>query len=213
MDTAVQNAIVAIRLPDAAAQPWFELICDTYGRLTGPEEHNWDDFVRLLTERAMAASVDHGLVDQFVRRMADIDSAPIDTIGQLVEYGSQLPLLHQELTADAMPAGGYDESAWQGFLGEHGVRWNGEDAAWQQFRTWFLYEAGQRNLTEPATGFITYVESMSDKAAAFAQYGVHIAGHAPHDQAPDVSAFPETKHGDSGEWVTYLDAMLTSNGF
>lgn len=211
MDTAVQNAIVAIRLPEAVVQPWFELICDTYGRLTG-EERDWDDFVRLLTERAMAASVDNGLVDQFVRRMADIDSAPIDTVGHLVEYGSQLPLLHQELTADTTHGGGYDESAWQGFLAEHGVRWNGEDTAWPEFRTWFLYEAGQRNLTEPATGFITYVEGVSDKAAAFAQYGVHIATRA-HDPAPDVSAFPETKPGDSGEWVTYLDAMLTSNGF
>lgn len=28
-----------------------------------------------------------------------------------------------------------------------------------------------------------------------------------------ASTFPSVKEGDSGEWVEYLDAMLTSKGF
>jgi hypothetical protein len=39
---------------------------------------------------------------------------------------------------------------------------------------------------------------------------------APADgtaDASDVSAYPELREGDSGEWVEYLDTMLRSKGF
>jgi hypothetical protein len=35
----------------------------------------------------------------------------------------------------------------------------------------------------------------------------------PEEQAADVSAYPELREGDSGEWVEYLDTMLRSKGF
>lgn len=131
---------------------------------------------------------------------------------------------------------GYDPDAWSTFLAENGPRWNGDDAAWDQFRTWFVYQADQQGLADPANGFLTYVEGQPDKIAAFAAYGVTIAAPAhagdtatsdtatsdtatsdtatsDASQAPDTSTFPETRPGDSGEWVAYLDAMLTSNGF
>ena len=118
---------------------------------------------------------------------------------------------------------GYDEDAWQAFLTANGPRWNGEDTAWQQFRDWFAYEAGQQGLADPANGFLAFVEGRQDRIAAFAAYGVTIespanAGKGAGDQqsqdsAMDVSTYPEMKLGDSGDWVDYLDAMLTSNGF
>jgi hypothetical protein len=49
--------------------------------------------------------------------------------------------------------------------------------------------------------------------------GGHVADaqqdqQSEHGQAQhDVSSFPEVKEGDSGEWVEYLDAMLSSHGF
>lgn len=33
------------------------------------------------------------------------------------------------------------------------------------------------------------------------------------EPTPDVSTFPQIQEGDTGEWVEYLDAMLTSKGF
>jgi peptidoglycan hydrolase-like protein with peptidoglycan-binding domain len=129
-------------------------------------------------------------------------------------------------SASASP--GYDQAAWTAFLNENGPRWNGDNTVWGQFRDWFAYVAGQQGLADPAEAFLTYVEGQPEKIAAFAAYGITIApatdtGNAGDDagagaaadpsQAPDVSTFPETRPGDSGEWVAYLDAMLTSNGF
>lgn len=72
------------------------------------------------------------------------------------------------------------------------------------------------DLTAPADGFISYVESQPDKIVAFAQYGVHL-GAAPNTAAArtgagttpatDVSTFPTIQEGDSGEWMEYLDTM------
>lgn len=126
-----------------------------------------------------------------------------------------------DTTSQEPASSGYDPAAWNAFLRENGRLWNGEEAAWDQFRTWFVYQAGQQGLADPANGFLAYVEGQPDKAAAFAAYGVTIAapaettGDASSDasQAPDTSAFPEMRLGDSGEWVDYLDAMLTSRGF
>lgn len=142
------------------------------------------------------------------------------------ELTSELPALYHQLAAQTSQEDAttqdqhdqYDESAWQAFLAEHGVRWDGAGASWEQFKRWFLYEAERRTLTVPANGFVTYVEGQADKASVFALYGISIttasADPAGEPQAnSDVSAFPEVKEGDSGEWVQYLDAMLTSQGF
>lgn len=115
----------------------------------------------------------------------------------------------------------YDPEAWNTFLAQNGPHWSGDDTTWEHFRTWFADQAGRQGLADPAAGFLTYVESQQDKTAAFAAYGVTIAtSTSPGDgagsqplQTPDPSTFPETKPGDTGEWVAYLDAMLTSNGY
>lgn len=231
MDSAVQNAITAVSLADdSTVQRWFDTVCATYQAL---DQRDWDSFTSALTDRASSAGVDPQTVEQFVQQMSSIDSAPLDTIGRLVDLGNELPTLYQRLTVpttsqqddQTATSTGYDEGAWQSFLGQNGPYWNGDDTAWDQFRTWFVYQADQQQLTDPANGFISYVESQQDKASAFAQYGIQIttstmnpsdAGSNSADAAqrtPDTSTFPEMKLGDSGEWVDYLDSMLRSNGF
>jgi hypothetical protein len=254
MDTAVQNAITAVSLQDdATAQRWFDTVCATYQAL---DQRDWDHFTPELTNQAASANIDSRTVDQFVRYLSDNDSSPLDTVGQLVDLGTELPALYQRLTAtpttqqasqptqdaqstqdsqstsstqadQAAASTGYDEGAWHSFLSQNGPFWNGDDAAWGQFRTWFQYQADQQGLTDPATGFLSFVEGQQDKRSAFEQYGVHIAAPATNAtsantsagsgtaaaQTPDASTFPVTKPGDSGDWVDYLDAMLKSNGF
>lgn len=232
MDSAVQNAITAVSLADdTTAQRWFDTVCATYQAL---DQRDWDSFSSALTSQASSAGVDPQTVEQFVQQMSSTDSAPLDTIGSLVDLGSQLPTLYQQLTAPttsqrdqsaqdshAATSTGYDQSAWQSFLSQNGPYWNGDDTAWEQFRSWFRYQADQQQLTDPAAGFLSYVESQQDKTSAFAQYGIQImnssdtgsTGAGAAQQTPDTSTFPETKLGDSGEWVDYLDTMLRSNGF
>jgi hypothetical protein len=230
MDTAVYRAITSVRLDDDLTQQrWFEVLCQTYDQLTQSDQLDWDHFRPALVDGASSAGVSTQIVEQFVDFVASEDPAPIETIRQMRDQSTDLPALYRQLASEAATgdgttagdgaaaSGGYDEPAWNAFLAENGARWNGEEASWEQFRTWFLYEADQRGLAEPAGGFIAYVESQSDKAAVFAQYGVQLTtatAQADNQQATaDVSSFPELKHGDSGEWVEYLDTMLTSNGF
>lgn len=243
MDVAVNAAISAVHIDDdTTLERWFECIRATYEQQhAGSDRPDWSQFCTKLTEGAMSAGVDSHVVEQFVEHMNANDMTPIETIGQMAEVATELPALYRELAADTArgstdepaqePARGgenaadaYDESAWNAFLSEHGVRWDGTDASWEQFKAWFLYEAEQRAVKAPGTGFITYAEGQSDKVAVFAQYGVTINRPAGSEgkqapagsegqQAPDAQSFPEVKPGDSGEWVEYLDAMLTSQGF
>jgi hypothetical protein len=175
MDTAVQNAITAVSLPDdTTAQRWFDALCATYQAL---DQRDWDHFTSELSNQASSAGVDARTVEQFVQQMTDNDSSPLDTIGQLVDLGNQLPALYQQFTAT--PAGqddqstqdgqgaastGLDEDAWHTFLGQNGPYWNGDDAVWDQFRTWFAYQAEQQGLTDPANGFLSYVESTASRS-------------------------------------------------
>lgn len=236
MDAALQNALSAVSLPDdAAAQRWFQVVCAAFQSL---DQRDWDDFTSELGRQAGDTGVDSQIVDQFTQAMSSNDPSPLDTIGQMSAYGDQLLGLYRQVMnpggqqgAQGSAASSADTDAWNAFLAENGPYWNGDEAAWDQFRTWFVYQAGQQGLTDPASGFIAYVEGQSDKVAAFAAYGVTIArptaGTADQSttsaaddasasqpaHTPDASTFPETKPGDSGDWVAYLDAMLTSNGF
>jgi hypothetical protein len=246
MDVSAQNAILAVQFADdGTAQSWFNALCDAYRNL---QDHDWDEFVSALRQGASMAGLDDGLTDQFVRYMNDA-SGPLDTVAELAELGDQLLAQYQALVAAAQStensaaqgdddsavqsadnstaAAGYDADAWSAFLAADGPQWNGDEAAWDQFRAWFLYQAGQQQLTDPATGFIAYVEGRTDKRAAFAEYGIQIGGGAnPSDspadnaaasaasgQGTDVSSYPETKVGDDGDWVAYLDTLLTNQGF
>ncbi|GAB3450567.1 hypothetical protein [Actinophytocola sediminis] len=214
MDAAVTAAISAVHLDDdATAQRWFEHVCATHHA----EPADWSAFRARLADEAPGAGVDSRLVERFVEYLSTNDSAPMDTIGRMAELATELPAHHRQLTAEAEPGetGGYDEAAWHRFLPEHAARWDGTDASWDQFHAWFAYEAEQQGLAAPANGFLTYVVGTADKVAAFAEYGVTIAtgGAAQDGQSPDVRSYPEVRHGDSGEWVDYLDGMLARHGF
>jgi hypothetical protein len=235
MDDAMRNAITAVRLDDETTRErWFETMCTTHAKLAEADDPDWEKFTSSLTEKALSAGISADTVEQFVRHMNDTDMAPLETIAKLRDRATELPALYREHAADTDDQDGtdnaagadeaYDESAWNAFLAEHGAYWNGDDSAWDQFTTWFHYQAEQNNLAKPARDFIGYVESQTDKVAVFAAYGISIpksgtgAGETAQDGAaaheePDLSQFPEVKHGDSGEWVDYLDAMLTRHGF
>jgi hypothetical protein len=228
MDEPVNAAITAVHLnDDLTAQRWFEHVCAVYQRESA--QADWSRFASALAEGAMAAGVDSHLVEQFVEFMNRHDPTPIETVGRMAELATELPALHRQLATakTAANAGSdqqrYDESTWYSFLAENAVRWDGTEPSWEHFKTWFVYEAHQRGVAAPATSFTAYVEGQPNKVAAFAEYGVTIAGAAattggaaPTAQAAgqhDVAAFPALTSGDSGEWVEYLDAMLTSHGF
>lgn len=73
----------------------------------------------------------------------------------------------------ASPAAGQpeDHEAWNSYLAQNGPRWDGTEAAWRQFRDWFLYDAAAHQVGGSAQGFIALAES-GDKRAVFADYGV-----------------------------------------
>jgi hypothetical protein len=223
MDTAVGAAISAVHIEDdVTAQRWFEFVCATYTQHAGSNQPDWSQFSATLAEGAMSAGIDSHLVEQFIEQMNANDVSPVETIGRMAELATELPAFYRRLTAGTPPGaeagseqdnGSYDEFAWHACLSEHASRWDGTEASWGQFKAWFLYEAEQRGVRVPATGFITYAEGQSDKATIFAEYGVGIATQKEDQHAPDVQAFPDVKHGDSGEWVEYLETMLTRHGF
>lgn len=80
----------------------------------------------------------------------------------------------------------YDEELWDSFLKEKAPYWNGAEDKWDEFRTWFLYEAGEQHLTVPANGFIGYVEAHAEgKVTAFGDYEIHIADHDEDEDGYD----------------------------
>ncbi|MGW5052585.1 hypothetical protein [Actinokineospora sp. NPDC004072] len=212
MDATVESAISAVHLDDEYAQErWFEFLRTT------AEQHqdgDWGQLSSALAEGAMAAGIDNHVVETFVEHMNNYDPAPAETM-QAIAFLSTVDLQESYRQLTATPAVG-DESAWYAFLAERGPYWDGTDAAWEPFKTWFLYEAEQNAVETYATTFIEYAESQGDKAAVFREYGVPIAVAGEQqttEDKQDVSTFPEMKPGDSGEWVEYLDRMLTSRGF
>jgi hypothetical protein len=222
MNDTVSLAIYAVHLDDDSVERWFELICRTYAGVVEAGHLDWRNFVSALTDGAMPAGVSSALVEQFADQMTANDRAPLETVGHMAELAAELPRHYREgamaaQSAAAVPAEHYDESAWHAFLVAHGARWDGAENSWHQFRAWFLYEAEQRGLAVPANQFIAYAESQQDKAGVFAEWQIPLAAaHATADDRPttvNADAFPETKHGDAGEWVEYLHTMLAHHGF
>jgi hypothetical protein len=287
MDSAVIEAITAVQLDDEGdRQRWFELMCGTYDELVATGALDWGRFTSSLTAGAMSAGLTGELVERFAEFMTAHDPSPLETVGHMHELRHVLSILYGQYVAVNVAAGAYDEKAWHGFLAEygahwngdeaswsefrtwflyhaaereladpgqafveyvesqsdkrvvfaeygvdatptgyddtvwnaflaeHGACWNGEDAAWEAFRTWFLYHAEQQKLGDPASGFITYAENQHDKRAVFAQYGISVPGVSaePPSTAVNLSTYPEVRQGDSGEWVHYLNELLTLNG-
>jgi hypothetical protein len=118
--------------------------------------------------------------------------------------------LWEALDAEARSAGydpdvRQDEPVESGQLSEDG-RWWWDGAEWKAVDTQEpTIEAGQ--LSEDGQ----WLWDGSEWRAA--DSGGEAAQQAQETPAIDVSEYPDVKEGDSGEWVTYLDAMLRSKGF
>jgi hypothetical protein len=217
MDQEVVNAMQAAPVAADAAGLWYGALCATYE--TGAEE--WEGFAEELRRRASAVSLD---ADDFIGYLNDQPSDPLDTVRKLCENGPDwITAQHTELFAEAEAeeadtGDDYDEKVWFAFLAENGAAWNGDEANWTAFVEWFQYEAGQAGLGTPAHEFVDYVTGKPDRAAAFAEFGITVAAEQMAEQtaeerSQDTSAFPALSEGDSGEWVAYLDQMLTAHGF
>jgi hypothetical protein len=180
-----------------------------YDAVAAGTEGDWAAFTAGLTERAETAGVSPETVAAFVDELETNNSNPMNAIATMCAVDDR--------RVDGVPE--VDAHAWNGFLAECGPRWDGQESSWAQFREWFLYEAAQRGVADPAGEFIRYAESHGDKVAVFAQYGIAVARGGDGAEAPveapvaEPAGFPVVQLGDSGEWVQYLDDMLTSKGF
>jgi hypothetical protein len=217
LSSAAFSAATAVALSPDERQTWFEVL----GGLD--LEPNWDLAAPALTAAAAEAGVAAGTVEEFLAVLAD-GPDPMATLAELRAAGPDL-IEEAYLAATAEPeeaaAGGgeFDDAAWTEFLHTNGAGWSREEDTWPPFRVWFLYEADQGGFGEPARAFIEYAESR-DKAQTFDDYQVphaDTAGTEPSEPAepaaPDVSAYPEVKEGDQGEWVAYADTLLTQAGY
>lgn len=207
MEQEIVNAMLAAPVTVDAASLWYGALCATYE--TGAEE--WDGFVEELLPHASAAGLD---AEDFVAYLNDQPSDPLDTVRKLCENGPDwITAQHVELFTPAETAGDdYDEKVWFAFLAEKGLAWNGDEANWAAFVEWFGYEATQAGLGTPAHEFVEYVTGKPDRIAAFAEFGLTVGAPA-EEQTADAGSFPALSEGDSGEWVAYLDQMLTAHGF
>ncbi len=170
MDDNLTVVLTAVPLADhSEAQQWFQALRDAY---VEDQPDTWDAFVAALAVRAPATAGDFG--DHVANAVPD----PLDRVRELLDYGDTLPDWYFAITQQAAT---FDESEWQSFLSENGPLWLGTEETWQPWRDWFAHAAAERGLSEPATGFLTWLDTQPDKVAAFASYGITIT--PPDDQA------------------------------
>jgi hypothetical protein len=233
MDNTVEAAITAAPITDAERDKWFTALCTaTQNTLDNDPSATWNTLSSALDSTLTTAGFTSTTIEPLTRHLDADSGRAIDILRALAALGpTELAAAHQRLTTPTTGTNGstggsttpppantptYDPAAWNAFLATNGTRWNGAEADWSTFRTWFAYTAGQQGLAQPATAFLDHVETTADKIAAFAAYGVTIArpaGAAPATTLPDVSSYPDLTTGATGAWVDYLDTMLQRNGF
>lgn len=89
-----------------------------------------------------------------------------------------------EAAATSVQTNSSGDAKWFAFAGKEGPRWNGDASSWPSFKEWFLYEAGQQGVGEPAAKLIDYTTSQPDMFAAFTGY-VQAAWAAVSSAAPE----------------------------
>lgn len=204
MDSAVTYAITVVQLDDESLRErWFELVCRTHG-----EAEDWQRYASALVAGALSAGLNSETAELFVLAMGTYDPAPLETVGRMCELAHELPMLYEQLAiADTAqePSGEYDEAEWNAFLAERGPYWNGDDAAWPEFRTWFGYEAEQAGLGVPATAFVSYAESQPDRRAVFTEYGIAMPTSARTDQEwnPFLTEHAPYWNGADASWEAF----------
>ncbi|GAB3431983.1 hypothetical protein [Actinophytocola sediminis] len=158
--------------------------------VTDQPDKSWDErqafLLNLLDLRepeddpAIAALVDH------LRELPEDDRTQVLGSEELERVAYDLLVRHTP--ADEPPAAEYDPAVWNEYLTTNGPSWNGTDESWREFADWFLYYAGERGVTEPATALIEYLatQPVPARIETFAQYGVAI--QAPADAQPAAEA-------------------------
>jgi hypothetical protein len=163
--------LTAVPLNDySVAQQWFRLLCETYA--DDPPD-TWDTYVATLADRAPEVATVQAFAEYVTAYVPD----PLDALRALTEYGDTLADHYFAVTQRAEETQqdtAYDEADWNAFLAENGPLWAGTEDTWSPWREWFAYTATERGLTEPATAFLTWLDTQPDKVAAFAAYGVVI---------------------------------------
>lgn len=150
----------------------------------------------LLARLGLREPTEYPMIGELFERldqMTNDDRTKAIKSGELDSVASELAKRHgvaQPTNQEQTPPGpAYDEAIWQTYLAENGPTWDGTEQTWAQFTQWFLYYAGERGVTEPATALIGYLSSQSaaERITTLAQYGVVIAPPAVAAQpAPGV---------------------------
>ncbi|GAB1513168.1 hypothetical protein [Actinophytocola sp. KF-1] len=180
MEQAETVVLTTVRHPDSAtAEKWFALLCRAYRQVEAAGTRSVPEVLAAIRAEWTSDSD----LEAFQRALDGL-SSPWETLGKLVEYDTRLPAEYAAAVqaAAAQAPAPVDPAAWHRFFAEHGPRWNGTEQAWDQFRTWFLYQAGQAGVTAAATGFLTEAEN-GEKIAVFARHGVRIAPPQTADPA------------------------------
>lgn len=204
VDPMIEPALLAVSVEDSGTRlRWFDTVCRTYDECGDPPE--WDRFKQALAETDAPADAVRSFVDHL-----DGESSRMDVLERMRLAGAELPTQYDEVVAAKA-------KKWNDFLAANGVRWNGDDAAWDQFATWFEYQAGQAGVGTQAASFIALADS-DGRIATFQRYGVAVVAPAAVAQQESsaevqVSDYPVVKAGDTGPWVAHLDAMLSRAGY
>lgn len=160
----------------------------------------WDERrAKLLEQLGLTNAEQHPVVADLLHRLdtlpdqertATVDSDSLDaTAYELVQ--AHVP------DDQSAPAAGYDDHAWQTFLATNGPTWDGTAESWPAFRQWFEHYAAEQGLAAAATALFEYLEtqSVSERVATFASYGVTVAATATHETQPGSA-------GGEFDWVT-----------
>ena len=141
------------------------------------------------------------VVEQLLERLDESSEADRNRILGSDELDSMAKQLVQEHGASQEAAEGeaaYDEQVWQTYLEENGPEWDGTEDNWEEFQTWFAYDAGEHGLSTPAAELLALLtpQTAAERIATFAEYGVTIT---PPQEAGDEAGY------DEQEWQTYLE--------
>ena len=135
------------------------------------------------------------VVEQLLERLDESSEADRNRILGSDELDSMAKQLVQEHGASQEAAEGeaaYDEQEWQTYLEENGPEWDGTEDNWEEFQTWFAYDAGEHGLSTPAAELLALLtpQTAAERIATFAEYGVTITAPEQADWADEAAPAP-----------------------
>ncbi len=148
-------------------------------------EEDWDEFCQWFLQYA-AEHQAHPQATLFLNEVANDSRGKLAALADLgIVIGGE------EATQGQTSAWGEHTAAWYDALtGDMGWAWTGVPEHWRAFREQFLQAAEGRQAGEYAEAFLAEVESASDPAGLFADYGIAFAPPAPEavDETPAETA-------------------------